>query len=854
MRITPYSKNLFLIGLFGLVVMTLTVLLGVDNAMADSALPVSKANVQEAYGKLPLYFEANQGQTDRRVKFLNRGRGYSLFLTPTEAVLALSPRPTEGEGQGEGAVLRMRFVGANLKTRVEGQEKLPGIVNYFIGNDPKKWRTNIPTYAKVRHKNVYPGVDLVYYGNQRQLEYDFVVAPGADPNRIKLAFQGAEDIRIDGQGDLILQVSGGGVRLLKPNVYQNINGKKQIIAARYILQASSVPSPLEGEGQGEGAGVPVQVGFQVAAYDTSRPLIIDPVLFYSTYLGGNGSDAAFGIAVDAAGNGYVTGGTDSTDFPTTPGAFQTAGNGVAFVTKLNPTGSGLVYSTYLGGTGGVSGFGIAVDAAGNAYLIGVTSSTNFPTTVGAFQSTFGGDSDAFATKLNPTGSGLVYSTYLGGTADEFGFSIAVDSVGNAYATGRTGSANFPTTVGAFQTTFAGGLFDGFVTKLNPTGSGLVYSTYLGGSGTDSAVFAGIAVDTVGNAYVTAETGSTNFPTTPGAFDTSLDGGDCFVTKLDPTGAALAYSTYLGGSGGELCIRIALDTAGNAYVTGSTDSTNFPTTAGAFQTIYGGGLSDVIVTKLNPFGSGLLYSTYIGGTGDDEGAGIALDAAGNAYVTGFTDSTNFPTTVGAFQPASAGDGDAFVTKLNPSGSGLVYSSYLGGGGFDWSLAVALDALPNPNAYVTGQTDSTNFPTTPGAFQTTNGGDLDAFAAKITEAAVPPGPFTARVTGGGTIDVVGGIGTFSFLIQQSSTGELSGQLQYFNHASSAQVQSETYTSLTIVLNTATFDGTCIVNGSPCTFTVNVTDNGEPGTTDTFTISVDGGPTEGGVLRSGNILITQ
>src|SRR2546422_1798207 len=292
--------------------------------MADNAQPVAKAQVQESYGKLPLYFEANRGQTDRQVKFLNRGRGYSLFLTPTEAILALSPRPTEGEGQGEGAILRMSFVGADPKARVEGQEKLPGIVNYFIGKDPKKWRTNIPTYAKVRHKDVYPGVDLVYYGNQRQLEYDFVVAPGGDPNRIKLAFQGAEDVRIDSQGDLILQVNGGEVRLLKPNVYQEIKGKKHTIDGRYILQTIQHDSRLTNN-----VGLGVQVGFQVAAYDANRPLVIDPaVLFYSTYLGGSGSDQAFGIAVDLAGNAYVTGFTHSTNFPTTPGAFHTSHGGV----------------------------------------------------------------------------------------------------------------------------------------------------------------------------------------------------------------------------------------------------------------------------------------------------------------------------------------------------------------------------------------------------------------------------------------------------------------------------------------------------------------------------------------------
>jgi hypothetical protein len=835
--------------------MALAGLLGADNAMADNAPPVAKAQIQEDYGKLPLYFEANRGQTDRQVKFLNQGRGYSLFLTQTEAVLALSPRPTEGEGQGEGATLRMQFAGANSEAKITGLEKLPGIVNYFIGNDPKEWQTNIPTYAKVRHKNVYPGVDLVYYGNQHQLEYDFVVRPGADPNLIKLAFQGAEDVRIDAQGDLILQVSGGEVRLLKPNVYQTVNGKKQFIDGRYILQASQNDERLTNNV--ERNLVAVQVGFQVAAYDTSKPLIIDPVLFYSTYLGATGDDFGFSIAVDGSGNAYVTGMTGSIDFPTTLGAFQTTygGNSDVFVTKLNPTGSGLVYSTYLGGNSADQGNDIAVDAVGNAFLTGYTGSANFPTSAGAFQTTYGGGSlDAFVTMLNPTGSGLVYSTYLGGSDFDGGHGIAVDVAGSAYVAGFTTSTNFPTTLGAFQTAL-GGSFDAFVTKLNPTGSALVYSTHLGGS--DGDIANGIAVDASGDAYVTGITFSTDFPTTLGAFQMAFGGGsfDAFVTKVNPLGTGLAYSTYLGASGDDAGEAIGVDPASNAYVTGVTDSTNFPTTAGAFDQTFNG-VFDAFVTKLNPTGAALVYSSYLGGSGTDDGFGVAVDAVGNAFVTGETDSTNFPT-VNAVQSVPAGGFDIYVTKVNPSGSGLVYSTYLGGSGTDVAgfKGIALDTLPNPNAYVTGATDSTNFPTTPGAFQPTFGGGFnDAFVAKITEAAVPPGPFTARVTGGGTIDVVGGIGTFSFIIQRAETGELSGQLQYINHASGAQVQSVTYTSLTIIGNTATFDGTCTVDGTPCTFTVNVTDNGEPGTTDTFTISVDGGPTEGGVLRSGNILITQ
>jgi len=349
MRIPHCSSNVLHIGLVGLVVMALTVLLGVGKAVADNAPPVAKAQVQEAYGKLPLYFEANRSQTDRRVKFLSRGRGYTLFLTQTEAVLAFR-HPTKSEQ----TALRLRLLGASSASSLVGVEELPGKVNYFIGKDREKWRTNIPTYAQVKHKDVYPGVDLVYYGNQRQLEFDFIVGPGANPSAIRLEVEGADRLDVNAQGDLVLHVNDGQLRLQKPAVYQAVKGIRQEVSGSYVLTDRH------------------QVGFQVAAYDASRPLVIDPVLFYSTYLGGSARDSGRGIAVDAAGNAYVTG-----------GAFQPSSPGGVFVTKLNPTGSGLVYSTFLGSSG--EGEGIAVDAAGNAYVTGATDSTNFPTTPGPFR-------------------------------------------------------------------------------------------------------------------------------------------------------------------------------------------------------------------------------------------------------------------------------------------------------------------------------------------------------------------------------------------------------------------------------------------------------------------------------------
>ncbi len=436
------------------------------------------------------------------------------------------------------------------------------------------------------------------------------------------------------------------------------------------------------------------------------------------------------------------------------------------------------------------------------------------------------------------------------SGNDASFGIAVDSTGSAYVTGLTDSTNFPTTSGAFQTSFGGGTLDAFVTKLNATGSALVYSTYLGGSGEDLGF--GIAVDSAGSAYVTGLTDSTNFPTTPGAFQTSSGGSrDAFVTKLNPAGSALVYSTYLGGSGEDQSRGIAIDSTGSAYVTGLTTG-NFPTTSGAFQTIYGGGIRDAFVTKLNPAGSALIYSTYMGGSGDDVGFGISVDTLANAYVAGFTTSTNFPT-ASPIQPALGGGSDAFVTKVNPPGTGLVYSTYLGGSGNEYGT-IALDGLPNPNAYVTGGTTSTNFPTTAGAFQTTfGGGTSDAFVTKIANIVLPPGATSGKVTGGGTVNVSGGIANFGFIVQaQLATGQISGDLQYVNHASGANVHSVMFTTFTMSGNTATFSGTCTNNGAPCTFNVTVQDNDQPPGPDSFVISINGGPPEGRTLRDGDIEI--
>jgi hypothetical protein len=604
-----------------------------------------------------------------------------------------------------GSVLRMKLRNANPAAKITGTDELAGTSNYFVGNDPSKWRTNVPTYAKVKYEGIYSGIDLVYYGNQRQLEYDFIVAPGADPRRIAFDVSGAKGISQDSHGDLVLKVGEGEIRWHKPVAYQETNGTRHSVAVRYAITDTN------------------RVGFEIAKYDSRRPLYVDP-LIYSTYLGGSSHDDAYSIAVDSAGNAYVTGITDSTNFPTTGGAFQKICRfGCGFVSKINALGSALVYSTYLAGSNQDTGLGIAVDSSGNAFVTGVTCSTDFPT-MNPLQPNYGGGGvycgDAFVTKLNPTGSALVYSTYLGGSNQDVGFGIAVDSTGNAYVTGYTDSTNFPTK-SPLQPTNAGHR-DAFVTKINPSGSALVYSTNLGGSGDDFSN--SIALDSSSNTYVTGGTTSTDFPTM-NPLQPHYGGGqyDTFVAKINSAGSTLAYSTYLGGSGWDISSSIAVGSAGNAYITGVTNSADFPT-INPLQPRTSGGY-DVFVAQLNPPGSTLAYSTYLGGSGDDIGSGIAVDSAGSAYVTGYTDSTNFPTK-SPLQPTNAGHNDAFVTRINPSGSALVYSTYLGGSADDQGTGIALDGTGN--AYIASYTTSTDFPTMH-PLQPNYGGGGDGFVAKI-----------------------------------------------------------------------------------------------------------------------------
>ncbi|MGA8776693.1 MAG: SBBP repeat-containing protein [Terriglobales bacterium] len=705
--------------------------------------PARKAKLVENYGQLPLSFEANQGQSAAPVKFLSRTNAYTLFLTSTEAVLSLRSRQDTGDAlaghnsQSKAAppdhVLRMHLSQANPAAKILGMDELPGKSNYFVGNNPDRWRSGISTFARVKYERIYPGIDLVYYGNQRQLEYDFIVAPGADPSRIAFDIDGASRIRRDQSGDLTFTLGGDEIRWHKPVVYQQKNGERQPIAAEYLVSDNH------------------RVAFQLGDYDATRQLFIDP-LIYSTYLGGSGYDFGAAIAVDSAGNAYVTGSTTSNDFPTA-NAFQSycpynQFNGCqnAFVTEVNPTGTALVFSTFLGGSGeidysGDAGYGIALDSAGNIYVTGATNSKDFPITKHAFQKVLNACGEyctnAFVTKFNPSGSALLYSTYFGGSGGASGAAIAVDKAGHAYITGSAGGG-LPTTLNAFEPSNSG--FGGaFVARFNPKGTSVLYSTYVAGLpgalGADKGL--AIAVDKSNHAYITGSTDSNNFPTTAGAFQALNPGSNnAFVTRLNVKGSALMYSSFLGGNDDDYGTAIAVDSKNNAYVTGGTYSANFPVTSGALQTVCGGGIDesncwDAFVAKVNPKGSALVYSTYLGGYGNDFGYALALDSSDNVYVAGTTVSSNFPV-VHPLQPVIVGPigfeapGDAFVAKLNPAGSALIYSTFLGGSNVDQVNGIAIDSAGN--AYVTGLTDSIDFPTANPLQPARNG--ADAFIAAIT----------------------------------------------------------------------------------------------------------------------------
>jgi hypothetical protein len=770
------------------------------------------------YGQLPLSFEVNQGQANERVQFLSRGQGYTLFLSPSEAHFALR-RAQRGKASTEVEGIGIKLLRANPGSQILGADKLSGKVNYFVGSDPSKWITGVPTYAKARYQQIYPGIDLIFYGNEQQLESDFVIAPGADPRRIGLQFEGGTALRLSPEGDLVLKTSGGELRLLKPHVYQEIAGVQHDIDVRYIVKANRI------------------VSFFLGAYNHAAPLVIDPILTYSTVINGVqfpvSSGGGHGIAVDATGHAYVTGTTDRSNFLPTTGAFTTA-TGFLLVSKLNPLGSAVDYTAVFGGSGSDLAMAITVDAQGEPIITGFTSSSDFPVQ-NALQTTLPSGSHAFVTKLNAAGSALLYSTYLGGSGatgtgggpTEAGNAVATDSSGAIYVTGYTNSADFPTK-NAIQPACPDLQLNGycnlqgFVTKLDPTQSGaasLVYSTFLGGnfptSGQD------IAVDGSGNAYITGNTNATDFPVTSGAFQTKLVGGsDAFVSVLNPTGNAFVYSTYLGYGFGW---GVTVDAQGDAYVTGATNAFGgaFPTTPGAFQTTLSGSTTSdhAFVTKLNSSGTALVYSTFLGGSGfeDNNTGNIAVDAQGNAYISGLTSSADFPTTNALQATFGGGTSDAFLAKLNPSGSGLIYSTYLGGSGDDASYGIALDS--SGSVYVMGTTTSANFPTTPGAFEpNVNTGTGTIFVTKIGAA-----PTTTTLTASVNPSVFGQQISFTATVSPVGSSPLTptGVVTFSDGATT--LGTATISSGTAILNTSSL----VVGSHPITAAYGGDSNFEPST---------------------------
>jgi Domain of unknown function DUF11/Beta-propeller repeat len=734
-----------------------------------------------AYGHLPLMFEANRGQTDPKVKFLARGSGYVVFLTSDEAVLKVQQSAGKHTAQ---TVLRMQLAGANGDVSVTGADQLAGRSNYLIGNDPTKWRRNIPQFSRVRYEQVYPGVDLVYYGNQGQLEYDFQVAAGADPRQIVLKFSGVSDgLRLDSNGDLMIPLGNGDIRLKSPAAYQRSGSGTNAVASRFKLHGKN------------------EVGFVLGSYDHRRSLVIDPVLSYSTYLGGSGQESCStvfnqplpsfpgtpgcpAITADPVGEAYVAGLTTSPDFPGISSAsyqknLASGATANVFVAKFSAAGSTLEFATYLGGNGLDYTAGVAVDSAGNVYVAGTTTSSNFPTTASAFQTSATGK-HVFVSELNSVGQSLLYSTYLAGNGTDIASGMALDSSANVYVTGTTTSTNvvgrFPATFGAFQTTPAlGSTIQFYMTKVSTLLAGTAsvpYSTYFGGGNSlrpasqgPPAVGGGIAVDLNSNVYITGGTsflhigGSNDFPilnayqacldtppTTITNCPTNVTAYDAFVAKINPTligSAQLLYSTYLGGSLDDIGYGVAVDTSLDSYVTGSTASIDFNFTplssTSLFQSTNAGGV-DAFLVKLGILCTGsscvtttvpMNYFTYLGGSGTDIGTAIAVDSIQGARITGWTNSLNFPSLNNPVQPAFGGGAtDAFVARIDTTATTSSapghYATFLGGSGSDAGTSIAVD--PQNSSYTAGETSSTNFPITNPAQGTLNGPN-DAFVTKF-----------------------------------------------------------------------------------------------------------------------------
>lgn len=699
-------------------------------AATPESTPNSNSDYVQRFNALPLSFEANRGQVDARVKYLARGQGYTLFLTSGATVLGL-----RGTGSGESTQwVKLVLEGANPKAAVRGENELAAHDNYFIGDDRSKWQSNVPTFARVRYHEVYPGVDLVYHGRQGQLENDFEVRSGAATREIAWRVDGASGIEIDRDGDLIVSAGKNQLRLHRPRAYQLDGNRQREVTVNYRIDGKTV-------------------GFALGQYDPRKTLVIDPLLTYSTFLGNSGGEIAYDVAIDSSGDAYICGVTASTNFPVSAGSFQTgyAGSGDVFVAKLNPSATGILFASFLGGTGNDIPARMQLDPSGDIFLVGSTTSSNFPTTPippgtaaedkQYFQPNYNGNQDAFLTEMKPDGSGLVYSRYIGGTGTDFGTALTLDSLGDVFVVGSTNSPDL-LTKNPIQPGNVG-QYDAFVAEVDPAGM-MIYSTYLGGTLNDYGI--GIALDSAGNIVLSGYTFSSNFPTQDALQSALAGGSDLFITKFTPGSSALLFSTYLGGASIDRLAAMTTDASGNIYLTGDTQSLDYPVTASAFQPSLTG-TDNPFLTKVGSSGSALVYSTYLGGGDTGMGTAVAVDSAGNAYVTGATGSTNFPL-IDPFQKVLGISGagncgstnlvsvssvvcpDAFVAKFGPLGI-PVFSSFLGGSGTDSGQSIAVDS--GGSIYVVGGTNSPNFPATFDSYQSAYLGtsnNSNAFLAKIS----------------------------------------------------------------------------------------------------------------------------
>ena len=687
-------------------------------------IPAASAAVQPlpAQIEIPVAFEANQGQAGGPAQFLARVPGGATFFFSAQEVAAVLARA--GSGSAERLALKIRFPGASPDARLEARELLPGRSNYLLGSDASGWLRGVPAYASVTYHDLYPQTDLRYHGEDGQIKYDLVLRPGAAVDDIALAYEGVEGLRVNAADQLEILTAWGTLLEEAPRAWQEgPGGDRTPVAARYAL------------GPGN------RVGFHVGAYDAARTLIIDPTLRYSTFVGGSNADAARDVILDGAGNALVTGSTTSTNFPTSTGAYQetNAGGEDVYVFKLAADGGSLLFSTFVGGLGDETGYGLDLNSSGNIVVVGATDSTDFPTTSGAYSQKYnGGTTDAFVTTLAADGSSLLFSTFLGGEEEEIALAVEVaDDKDQPVVTGFTTSQDFPTTSGAAEEDYSGGR-DVFVTRVLEDASVLRYSTLAGGSDADEGQ--ALTVDEDGNVLVTGYTFSTDFPTTSGVWDRILNGAqDAFVLRLSPKGTSFRFSTYLGGAGNDSGQGVALDLVNNVVITGKTASADFPTSTGAYDESHNGG-EDAFVTKLDVDGEVLQFSTFVGGSSADFGTAVKLDGVNNPIITGLSRSADFPTSDDALDATHNGEGDAVLLKLAASGKSLMYSTYAGGSSLD--EAFGLDLSPAGDAVIVGRTQSSDFITSSGAYDPGYNGTQDAFALRLNGLGTPPA---------GTVDV-------------------------------------------------------------------------------------------------------